>query len=121
MRVHWTRVTAVGSRAPAGREGHTASLSSGKVYTFGGLENGARVAKLESFDLQRRRWKDENHAQVVRFSDVFRRAFSLSSLLLPSPPSLPSALFDLSRSAASLSLQGGRRDVGGRERDDERS
>ena len=60
MRVHWTRVTTVGSRAPAGREGHTASLAdNGRVYTFGGLENGVRVAKLECFDLQRHRWTSE--------------------------------------------------------------
>lgn len=59
MRVHWTKVTTVGSCAPSGREGHAASLSNGRVYTFGGLENGTRVAKLQSFDLQRHRWFDE--------------------------------------------------------------
>ena len=58
LRVHWSKVTAVGSLAPAGREGHTASLAGHRVYTFGGLENGVRVSKLLSFDLQRRRWAE---------------------------------------------------------------
>ena len=65
MRVHWTRVTTVGSVAPAGREGHTASLSSTRVYTFGGLENGIRVSKLMSFDLERHRWIEHDGEGAV--------------------------------------------------------
>ena len=59
LRVHWTTVGTSGSLAPAGREGHSANVINNMVYTFGGLENGARVSKLLSFDLNNHRWSTQ--------------------------------------------------------------
>jgi hypothetical protein len=59
LRVHWTTVESSGSLAPAGREGHSANVINNLVYTFGGLENGARVSKLLSFDLTNHRWSTQ--------------------------------------------------------------
>ena len=60
LRVHWETVTTVGSLAPSGREGHSADVVNGSIYTFGGLENGARVSKLLSFNLINHRWMTQS-------------------------------------------------------------
>ena len=60
MRVHWETVSTIGSLAPSGREGHSADVVNGSVFTFGGLENGSRVSKLLRFNLADHRWSTQS-------------------------------------------------------------